>query len=54
MMLYPFIVISILLQYRHNNRITSCYNYCIEHLQYRAILRTYKHLIICKEVEEEA
>ena len=38
MMPYPFIVESIPLQYRHNNRIASCCNYRNENFQYRPTL----------------
>ena len=38
MMLYPFIVISIPLQYCGNNHIASCCNYCSEYFQYHPTL----------------
>ena len=38
MMSYPFIVESIPLQYRRNNRIASCCNYRSENFQYRPTL----------------
>ena len=37
-MTYMFIVVSILLQYHHNNRIGSCCNYHSEHFRYRPTL----------------
>ena len=48
MMLYPFIVLSILLQYCRNNRIASCYNYCSEYFQYQPtlIMIQYIHIYI--------